>query len=129
MAQLVVRDLWRIPGLLSLSRIPLAALFILLTANPPAAIAVLFLAALTDVADGWFARRAWWQLVGACTIAGVRSGQPPAFFYSVFGRLSSSVYFTLRRASGGNRRRPEKLHQSARKNATIRLLHRYPAEI
>jgi CDP-diacylglycerol--glycerol-3-phosphate 3-phosphatidyltransferase len=57
MAQLVIRDLWRIPGLLSLSRIPLAALFIVSTANPPAAIAVMFLAALTDVADGWFARR------------------------------------------------------------------------
>jgi CDP-diacylglycerol--glycerol-3-phosphate 3-phosphatidyltransferase len=57
MAQLAARDLWRIPGLLSLSRIPLAALFVAWTSSPPAAIAVLLLAAATDIADGWFARR------------------------------------------------------------------------
>jgi phosphatidylglycerophosphate synthase len=57
MAEFATRDLWRIPGLLSLSRIPLGALFAVVSAKPVPAIAVLFLAAATDVADGWYARR------------------------------------------------------------------------
>jgi phosphatidylglycerophosphate synthase len=52
-----VRDLVRIPGLLSLSRLPLAALFSLTLGQPLWAIATLAAAAATDVLDGWYARR------------------------------------------------------------------------
>jgi CDP-diacylglycerol--glycerol-3-phosphate 3-phosphatidyltransferase/cardiolipin synthase len=57
MGDFALRDLVTIPGLLSLARIPLAALFPFAAANPPLAIGVLALAAATDVADGWYARR------------------------------------------------------------------------
>lgn len=45
------------PALLSLSRIPLAICFTLLVDVPGAALTVLFTAGLTDVLDGWLARR------------------------------------------------------------------------
>ena len=51
------RDLLSVPGLLSLARLPLAALFPVVVDHPPAAIAVLALTGLTDMADGWYARR------------------------------------------------------------------------
>jgi phosphatidylglycerophosphate synthase len=57
MKKLAMRDLWRIPGLLSLSRVPLAGVFAAVSAKPLPAIAVLALAAATDLADGWYARR------------------------------------------------------------------------
>ncbi len=51
------RDLLRVPGLLSLTRIPLAAGFPLTIEHPRWSIALLVVAGLTDVADGWYARR------------------------------------------------------------------------
>ena len=51
------RDLLLPPGLLSLARIPLAVCFPFLIGNPPAALGILLLAGLTDVLDGWVARR------------------------------------------------------------------------
>jgi cardiolipin synthase (CMP-forming) len=51
------RDLVRVPGLLTLSRLPLAAAFPLLLAHPLAALGVLAGAGLSDVLDGWIARR------------------------------------------------------------------------
>jgi CDP-diacylglycerol--glycerol-3-phosphate 3-phosphatidyltransferase/cardiolipin synthase len=45
------------PNLLSLARLPLAALFPLVGDRPAPALAVLFAAGLTDVLDGWIARR------------------------------------------------------------------------
>jgi cardiolipin synthase len=51
------RDLVRVPGLLSLSRLPLAAVFPLTVGRPPLAFGVLVAAGLSDVADGWYARR------------------------------------------------------------------------
>lgn len=51
------RDLVRVPGLLSLSRIPLAAAFPFALGRPLAALAVLAAAGLSDVLDGWYARR------------------------------------------------------------------------
>ncbi len=51
------RDLWRVPGLLSLSRLPLAAVFPLTLGHPAAALAVLIAAGVSDVLDGWYARR------------------------------------------------------------------------
>ncbi len=52
-----VRDLLRVPGLLSLSRIPLAVAFPLVAERPAIALAVLVAAGLSDVLDGWYARR------------------------------------------------------------------------
>ena len=51
-----LRDLFGVPGLLSLARVPLTALFALVAHNPWWALAVLALAGLTDVLDGWWAR-------------------------------------------------------------------------
>lgn len=51
------RDLWLPPNLVSLSRIPLAALFPFVVVSPGTAFAVLLAAALTDMVDGYLARR------------------------------------------------------------------------
>ncbi|HEY4015176.1 MAG TPA: CDP-alcohol phosphatidyltransferase family protein [Polyangiaceae bacterium] len=50
------RDLVRIPGLLSLSRLPLAAAFPFAVERPRAAVAILAAAAASDALDGWYAR-------------------------------------------------------------------------
>ena len=47
----------RVPGLLSLSRIPLAAAFPFAVGRPPLALGILLGAGLSDVLDGWYARR------------------------------------------------------------------------
>jgi cardiolipin synthase len=52
-----VGDLVTIPGLLSLLRIPLAALFVVVLDRPWAALAVLAAAAVSDYLDGAIARR------------------------------------------------------------------------
>lgn len=51
------RDLALPPNLLSLARLPLAALFPLVGERPGPALAILGAAGLTDVLDGWLARR------------------------------------------------------------------------
>jgi cardiolipin synthase (CMP-forming) len=51
------RDLLLVPCLLSSSRLPLAALFPLVSRYPIAELVVLFAAGATDIADGWWARR------------------------------------------------------------------------
>jgi CDP-diacylglycerol--glycerol-3-phosphate 3-phosphatidyltransferase/cardiolipin synthase len=51
------RDVVRVPGLLSLARLPLAAAFPFALARPWWAMGVLAAAALSDVLDGWYARR------------------------------------------------------------------------
>ena len=50
------RDLFRVPGLLSLARLPLAVAFPLVVGRPALALVVLAAAGLSDVLDGWFAR-------------------------------------------------------------------------
>jgi CDP-diacylglycerol--glycerol-3-phosphate 3-phosphatidyltransferase/cardiolipin synthase len=50
-------DIVRLPNLLSLARLPLALAFPLAIDRPPLAIGVLAGAALSDVLDGWLARR------------------------------------------------------------------------
>jgi CDP-diacylglycerol--glycerol-3-phosphate 3-phosphatidyltransferase/cardiolipin synthase len=50
-------DLGRAPNVISMLRLPLAALFPLVVEDAPAALAVLAAAGLTDVLDGWLARR------------------------------------------------------------------------
>lgn len=54
---LSARDLVRVPGLLSLSRIPLAAAFPLTLGHAAWGIGVLLAAGATDLLDGWYARR------------------------------------------------------------------------
>jgi CDP-diacylglycerol--glycerol-3-phosphate 3-phosphatidyltransferase len=54
------RDLWRVPGLLSLSRLVLAVAFPFALArdsHPAGAALVLVAAGVSDVLDGWYARR------------------------------------------------------------------------
>lgn len=51
------RDLFLVPSLLSLLRVPLAVAFIFAVDSPPAAMVVLLASGLTDVFDGWYARR------------------------------------------------------------------------
>ncbi|HVH40769.1 MAG TPA: CDP-alcohol phosphatidyltransferase family protein [Labilithrix sp.] len=57
MSEYSARDLLRIPGLLSLSRLPLAVVFAFSVERVPWAIGILVLAGVTDVLDGWYARR------------------------------------------------------------------------
>jgi CDP-diacylglycerol--glycerol-3-phosphate 3-phosphatidyltransferase/cardiolipin synthase len=52
-----VRELGLLPNLLSLARLPLAALFVIFGDRPIPALSILFAAGLTDVLDGWLARR------------------------------------------------------------------------
>ncbi len=51
------RDLVRVPGLLSLLRLPLAAIFPLALDRPALALVILGAAGISDVLDGWYARR------------------------------------------------------------------------
>lgn len=51
------RDLVRVPSLLSLARLPLAAVFPLVFDHPLAGLGVIAAAGVTDVLDGWYARR------------------------------------------------------------------------
>ena len=57
MGQYRARDLLLVPCLLSAARVPLAAVFPLLIESPPAALGVVVASGVTDVADGWIARR------------------------------------------------------------------------
>ena len=54
---LSARDLVRVPGLLSLARLPLAAAFPLTLGNAAWGLGVLLAAGATDLLDGWYARR------------------------------------------------------------------------
>jgi len=57
MPQYRVADLGLVPNVLSMLRLPLAAVFPFVVNNAPLALAVLCAAGLTDVLDGWLARR------------------------------------------------------------------------
>ena len=56
-ATLSMRDLVRLPNLVSLARLPLAAAFPFCVDWPPVAVGLLAVAGGTDVLDGWLARR------------------------------------------------------------------------
>jgi cardiolipin synthase (CMP-forming) len=56
MGEYRAKDLFLVPGLLSLARVPLGALFPFVLEQPWIAFGVLALAAVTDVLDGWYAR-------------------------------------------------------------------------
>ncbi len=65
------RDLLLPPGLLSLSRVPLAVGFALVVEHRVAALIVLGLAGLTDVLDGFIARRYGWVTPTGAAIDGL----------------------------------------------------------
>lgn len=65
-----VRDLVRVPGLISLSRVPIAALFPW-ALRRHRALTLLALAGLTDVADGWVARRFHQETTTGALVDGV----------------------------------------------------------
>ena len=56
MGQYRARDLLLVPSLLSMLRVPLAAVFPFVLGAPAVAFGVLATAGLTDVLDGWYAR-------------------------------------------------------------------------
>lgn len=57
-ARLSLRELGTLPNLLTLVRIPLGALIWLAPANPAWLLGLMVLAAVSDLLDGWLARRA-----------------------------------------------------------------------
>lgn len=57
MAEFAARDLLLLPNLISYTRLPLGALFPFVSDRPLPALAVLVVAGITDVLDGWVARR------------------------------------------------------------------------
>lgn len=57
MGRFRLKDLFLLPGLLSLARIPLAVVFPFVVSRPWAAFTVLVAASASDVLDGWYARR------------------------------------------------------------------------
>ncbi len=64
-------DLVRPPGLLSLSRLPLAVAFVPAAGRPPWAIATLAAAGISDVLDGWVARRLHQESADGAVLDGV----------------------------------------------------------
>jgi cardiolipin synthase (CMP-forming) len=69
--EISARDLVRVPGLLSLARVPLAALFPLTLRRPALGLGVLALAGVSDVLDGWYARRFHQQTSTGALLDGV----------------------------------------------------------
>jgi phosphatidylglycerophosphate synthase len=57
MSTYAARDLVRVPGLFSLARLPLGLAFAVSLGRPTVAMGALVLAGLSDIADGWSARR------------------------------------------------------------------------
>ena len=57
MSEYRVKDLVLVPNLLSAARVPLAVAFPLASGNAPLALGILGFAGLTDVVDGWAARK------------------------------------------------------------------------
>jgi cardiolipin synthase len=71
LASLSARDLVRVPGLISLSRVPLAALFPLAVGEPRKAFTLLAAAGASDLLDGWYARRFHQQTSTGAVLDGV----------------------------------------------------------
>lgn len=84
---LALRDLFRLPTLVSLTRAPLAIAFLWWHRSPALALSILALAGLSDVLDGWIARR-----TGAVTDTGalVDGVVDKLFVLAVAGSMLSS---------------------------------------
>lgn len=65
MGRLRLDDIFSAPGLVSLVRVPLAMAFPFSLRTPVAAVAILVAAGLSDILDGWYARR-----TGRTTVTG-----------------------------------------------------------
>ena len=91
MAEYHARDLVRVPGLLSLLRLPLAMAFARAT-DPRAACAIVLAAGATDVLDGWYARR--FDQVSAAGAA-IDPITDKVFIASVIARLVARGRLTL----------------------------------
>lgn len=90
-----LRDVVRPPGLLSLSRIPLAMLFPLVPKKPRYEMGLLLLAGATDVLDGWCARRYGHETHTGALLDGAAD---KIFVLTVVGSLVASRSMTLREA-------------------------------
>jgi CDP-diacylglycerol--glycerol-3-phosphate 3-phosphatidyltransferase/cardiolipin synthase len=66
-----LRDVLRAPGLISLSRLPLAVAFPFIESRPSLAVSVLAAAGASDLADGWVARRRHEETEAGATVDGV----------------------------------------------------------
>jgi CDP-diacylglycerol--glycerol-3-phosphate 3-phosphatidyltransferase/cardiolipin synthase len=80
-------DLVRVPGLISLSRLPLAALFPLTVGRRRWAMGVLAVAGATDLLDGWYARRFHQQTSTGALIDGATD---KVFVFTVIASLAIS---------------------------------------
>lgn len=89
---LSARDLVRVPGLLSLSRVPLAAVFPFTVERPAWAIGTLLVAGATDVLDGWYARRFHQQTRTGAALDGLTD---KIFILTVVASLLSSGILSL----------------------------------
>jgi len=90
--ELSARDLVRVPGLLSLSRIPLAAVFPLTLGRPGPGIGVLLVAGATDLLDGWYARRFHQETRTGAALDGFTD---KVFVFTVVGSLVASGSMSL----------------------------------
>jgi cardiolipin synthase (CMP-forming) len=86
-ARFRARDALRVPGLLSLCRLPLAAVFPFSYRDARLAIALLVAAAATDLLDGWYARRFHQETPMGAALDGVMD---KAFGFSVLATLVAS---------------------------------------
>lgn len=86
-----VKDLLLVPNLLSGARVPLAALFPLATGNAPLALGVLGFAGLTDVLDGFAARKLGQATPVGALVDGVAD---KVFAASVLGTLVATRMLT-----------------------------------
>ena len=86
------RDLVRIPGLLSLCRLPLAVVFPFCARRPEWALVVLAAAAVSDVLDGWVARRFHEETRTGALLDGVMD---KVFVVTVLGTLVAARSITI----------------------------------
>jgi cardiolipin synthase (CMP-forming) len=85
----------RVPGLLSLCRAPLAAAFPFVFRSPAHAIGLLIAAGLSDVLDGWYARRFHQQTITGAALDGAMD---KLFALSVLATLVHSRSLSLLQA-------------------------------
>jgi CDP-diacylglycerol--glycerol-3-phosphate 3-phosphatidyltransferase/cardiolipin synthase len=84
MDALVPRDVLRVPGLVSLARLPLAIAFPFCVDEPRAAVSLLATAGATDLIDGWVARHFHLETPTGALLDGVMD---KAFVMTVVGTL------------------------------------------
>jgi phosphatidylglycerophosphate synthase len=86
------RDAFRIPGLLSLCRLPLALAFPFVHRSVALAVLLLAVAGLTDLLDGWYARRFHQETAMGAVLDGIMD---KAFVLSVLATLVGAGMLSL----------------------------------